>query len=271
MQGKPRPAVFRALGKSDPPNCITLQDREYTLAQIFKHDSWAATALYESGDGSGKKVICKFNRKQSIFGFPMGWAGRFLASREAFFYSTLADLPSIPTGYGPACVEGKIQRNSFAHDYVEGRPLQSGDRLPEAFYQELEEQLKRMHDRGIAYMDLHKRENIIVGDNGRGYFVDFQVSYYSSPTLPRWASPAWYLFRLFKKADEYHLLKHRLANNPTRENAASLEKARPLWIRVHRFFAVPLRTFRRRLLVLLGIRTGQGSVQTESFTEYGLR
>jgi len=272
-EGKPRPAVFRALGKSDPPNCITLQDRTFTLAQVFKHDSWAATALYESVDG--RKVICKFNRKQSVFGFPMAWIGRFLASREAFFYSTLADLPSIPHGYGPVQVEEKIQHNSFAHDYVEGRPLQSRDRLPEAFYQELEEQLKQMHERGIAYMDLHKRENIIVGDDGRGYFVDFQVSFQGGfcgpPALPRWFSPTWYLFRLFKKADEYHLLKHRLANCPSPENAAYLEKARPFWIRVHRFFAVPLRTLRRRLLVLLGIRTGQGSVQTEAFTEYGLR
>jgi len=266
MQGKPRPALFRALGKNDPPNCVSLQDRDYSLAQVFKHDSWAATALYES---DGRKIICKFNRKQSIFGLPMSWIGRFLASREAFFYSTLADLHSIPHGYGPVHVKGQIQRNSFAHDYIEGRPLLAADRLPESFFQELEEHLKQMHECGVAYMDMHKRENIILGDDGRGYFVDFQVALYYC--RDRWFSPGRYLFRFFKQADEYHLLKHRLANHPTPENAEALAKARPFWIRVHRFFAVPLRTLRRRLLVLFGIRTGKGSVQTESFTEYGLR
>ena len=193
----------------------------------------------------------------------MSWLGRLLASREEFFYSTLADLPSIPHGHGPVYAEGKIQRNSFAHDYVEGRPLLASDRLPESFFLELQEQLKQMHERGIAYMDLHKRENIILGDDGRGYFVDFQVAL----SCRRFR----YLFQFLKQADEYHLLKHHLANYPTPENAESLEKARPFWIRVHRFFAVPLRTLRRRLLVLLGIRTGKGSVQTESFIEYGLR
>jgi hypothetical protein len=266
MQGKPRPALFRALGKSDPPDCITLQNRNYSLAQIFKHDSWAATALYES---DGKKVICKFNRKQSIFGLSMSWLGRFLAKREAFFYSILADLPSIPLGLGPARVGEKIQSNSFAHDYIEGHPLQADDRLSESFYLELQEQLEQMHERGIAYMDLHKKENIIVGDDGRGYFVDFQVSFHCHPN--HLFSPSRYFFRFFKKADDYHLLKHRLANHSSRETRDTLEQNRPFWIRLHRFFAVPLRTLRRRLLVLLGIRTGQGSVKTESFTEYGLR
>lgn len=266
MQGKPRPALFRSLGKNDPPSCVTIQNRSYSLAQVFKHDSWAATALYES---DGKKVICKFNRKQSIFGLPMGWLGRLLAKREAFFYSALADLPSIPRGLGPVHVGEEIQSNSFAHDYVEGRPLQADDRLPESFYVELQEQLKQMHERGIAYMDLHKRENIIVGGDGRGYFVDFQVSFHSHPN--RWFSPSRYFLRFFKKADEYHLLKHRLTNSSSQEAWHSLEQARPFWIRVHRFFAVPLRALRRRLLVLLGIRKGRGSVQTESFIEYGLR
>ena len=62
--GKSRPAIFRALGRRDVPPTVTIDGHEYHLEKVFKHDSWAATALYEGHDG---KIVCKFNRQQSIF------------------------------------------------------------------------------------------------------------------------------------------------------------------------------------------------------------
>jgi hypothetical protein len=38
---------------------------------------------------------------------------------------------------------------------------------------------------------------------------------------------------------------------------------RPWWIRLHRSVAVPFRTARRQLLVLLGVRRGKGRAHTE--------
>ncbi|MFO0865318.1 MAG: hypothetical protein U0744_11830 [Gemmataceae bacterium] len=58
---------------------------------------------------------------------------------------------------------------------------------------------------------------------------------------------------------------------PREEALALIDRERPMWLRVHRFFAAPLRNLRRRLLVLLGIRKGDGRAQTEHFTEDGLR
>jgi hypothetical protein len=44
---QPRPRVFRALGKADPPEQVEIDGHPYRRVDILKHDSWAATALYE--------------------------------------------------------------------------------------------------------------------------------------------------------------------------------------------------------------------------------
>lgn len=265
-KSKARPAVFRALGRGAPPERIEILGRPYRHLETFKHDSWAATALYEGEDG---KIVCKFNRRQSVFGFPMAWIGRRLARREAFFYSALADLPCVPRGYREVIADGILQPNAFAHDYVEGRPLSKSEFLPPSFFDDLGEQLAEMHRRGIAYMDLHKSENVLLGADDRPRLVDFQVAFHHRPTTR--LLPLRWVFRFFKQADEYHLLKLRYSRFTPEERGPFLDHARPFWIRLHRLIAIPFRTFRRRLLVLLGIRRGKGYVQTERFVEHGLR
>ena len=266
--GKPRPALFRALGITDPPAVIQVGERTFHRVEIYKHDSWAATALYQCG---GEKIVCKFNRRQRVFLMPMGWLGRWLARRETRFYRTLDDLDCVPKCCAPIRVDGKIMAHAAGHAFVEGRPLKADDRLPTRFFDDLRANLRKIHARGIAYMDLHKRENIILGNDGRGHFVDFQVSFAVSPRS--WLLPARWLLGMFQDGDNYHLAKHELRHS--REGAADREKlldqTRPAWIRVHRFFAQPLRALRRRLLVALGIRKGDGRAQSEHFTEDGLR
>ncbi len=139
------------------------------------------------------------------------------------------------------------------------------------FFAELERCLKEIHRRGVAYMDFHKRENIVVGDDGNPYLVDFQVSYLARPRS--WFWPARWLLSLFQAGDRYHLIKHKLRNCDLdwHEAQAIIARHRPFWLRLHRVAAVPLRTLRRRLLVLLRIRTGSGRAQSEHFTEDGLR
>ena len=62
---QPRPRVFRALGKADPPEQVEIDNHSYRRVDILKHDSWAATALYQGPRGM---VVAKFNRQQSVLG-----------------------------------------------------------------------------------------------------------------------------------------------------------------------------------------------------------
>jgi hypothetical protein len=267
---RPRPALFRALGADDPPVEIEVGGRPYRRAEILKHDSWAATALFE---GPAGRVVCKFNRRQSLLGVPMAWLGRALARHEARLLALLADLPNVPNLCGPVRVAGRVLPNAVAHDYVPGHPLRRQEQVRADFFPKLRDLLGEMHRRRMAYVDLHKRENIIVGDDGEPYLIDFQISL---ALTHRWADatgPAHVLLRLLQRSDEYHLHKHISKVRPDQEGviAAGLKKQVPWWIRAHRLIAVPFRELRRRLLVALGVRVGKGRAVSEQFAEDAVR
>ncbi len=260
--GAPRPRMFRALGKHEPPLLVTVDSEQFTRVEIFKHDSWAATALYRSRNG--RRIVCKFNRVSPIGILPMSWLGRLLARREAWFLQELNGLKGIPRSYPSVSVNGRTLKNAVAHDFVDGGPLSTCATPSRQFFDRVDELLSELHSRRIIYVDLHKQENIIVGTDGRPYLIDFQVSV----QLPRyrWADP---IFRGLRDADCYHAEKHRWIHGIPPES--SVLRSRPAWLELHRSIGVPLRSLRRRLLVLLKIRKGDGHAATELAPEVGLR
>jgi hypothetical protein len=267
---RPRPALFRALGTKEPPEEIQIEGHTYRQLMIFKHDSWAATALYQSPK---RTIVCKFNRRQAIGFLPMDWLGRRLARRERRILTLLAGLPSVPGVLSPVTVGGKPLDNAVAHDFVPGHPLRLGELVNDDFFPRLKILLEGMHERGIAYVDLHKRENIIVGDDGLPYLIDFQISALWPKPHPLLDSLWRSLFSILAACDDYHLAKHIRNCRPDQagRDAWAGQQTRPWWIRLHRLVAVPFRTVRRRLLVLSGIRKGRGRAETEYFPEDAVR
>ncbi len=260
--GRERPQTLRALGKSEPPLLVSVDGESFERDEIFKHDSWAATASYVSQ--SGRRIVCKFNRLAAIGLLPMSWLGRFLARREKYFLGQLADVRGIPRVYAEVEVNGKPLSHAVAHDYIPGKPLSITEKLRPDFFEHVEEMIKVLHARRIAYIDLHKQENVLVGEDGLPYLIDFQVSV----QLPKMAlcQP---LFRALCDCDCYHLDKHRWIHRLPPASGKSWP--RPFWLQLHRQIGVPLRSLRRRLLVLLGVRRGKGSATTEVAPEVGLR
>jgi hypothetical protein len=257
---RPRSPLFRALGADDPPERVEIQGHGYHLETVFKHDSWAATALYVSRAG---KAVCKFNRRQPILGIPMHGLGRVLAERESEVLRRLADVPNVPRWLGPVTCEGRQLTNAVARTYIPGRPLSPRDRLPGSFYDALGRLLDVMHERRLAYVDLHKAENVLVGADGQPYLFDFQISFISRARVREdgWTAP---LLRLLQEADAYHLTKHRRRSFG---RAAHTKPELPWFIQAHRLVGYPFRELRRRLLVALGIRSGAGRASTEVFPE----
>ena len=263
---KQRPSLFRALGKSSPPDTIDIHQCAYQLVRIYKHDSWAATALYESVDGNPQnKVVCKFNRTQPIGLLPMGWLGKRLADREFAMYDLLADLPDIARGYRTIYHGGKVMINACAHDFIEGNPLRWHDVVDDDFFDKLDACLLQMHQRNVAYVDMNKSENVIVNSKGDPCLIDFQIS-------QQWSS-IWLRapLRILQRSDLYHSFKLRRRFRPDLLDRSQEKKWIPWWIRAHRSFATPFRACRRRLLVGLRIRNGKGMPQGEVFVEDALK
>ncbi|MDG1806719.1 MAG: hypothetical protein P8J91_08405 [Pirellulaceae bacterium] len=252
-----RPRWFRALGNRDAPEKIQIEGDVFSIIRTYKHDSWAATALYQCGE---RKIVCKFNREQSLFGLPGRWIGLFLSHRESAMLQRLADIPNIPNHSGDVVVDHRKVPTASAHEYIEGQPLSWCSDVDAAFFKTLRDTVLELHRRNIAYVDLHKLENVIVDEQGAPHLIDFQIS------VKLWnIFPVSILLNILQKSDLYHLDKHVLRFGP--DPNASID--RPWWIRAHRCVAVPFRTMRRRFLTAIGVRK-KGKANSEHFVEEGL-
>ena len=268
---RPRSKLFRALGEQEPPNEVQINRQSYRLQEIYKHDSWAATAIYEGKSG---KIVCKFNRQQSIFGIPMGWLGRRLAHRENKFLQMFADLPNIPSYCGEVVAYEEILPYASAHIYVEGTPLRRyPHKVSDDFFPQLQNVLKIIHTHQISYMDLNKQENILVTEDGKPCLIDFQICFHLSHRWPGNSAPMRFLLQLLQRSDDYHLMKHFTRLRPDLFTPSELQQAqkRPWFLNLYRCFQIPLRTLRRRLLTALGFRNRSGKVNSETFVEHGIR
>ena len=263
---KARPKWLKALGLNSPPETLRIAGVPHRLCETFKHDSWAATALYE---GPERRLrVVKLHRESSLMGLPMRWLGRRTARNERRLLEELAGLDGIPTLAGPVSLGGPILKNAVAREYVAGHPLGNREAVPDSFFPDLNRLLQGMHERRTIYVDLHKRENIIVTEQGEPCLIDFQISLF----WPKWL-PQGPLFRIFQRSDEYHLMKHWARCRPDQcgMDLIAQQQRIPWWIRAHRLIARPFREMRRRLLVRVGVRMGKGRVETEVFAEHALR
>lgn len=260
---KKRPAILRALGSDDPPDQVTVCGTAYRRAAILKHDSWAATAIY--CNEKQQRIVCKFARIAPAFGIPLRWVGCALAARESRFLRKLADVELVPNDLGAVTSEGRLLPNAIARCYIEGASLRVKERIEPRLFDELRALLRTIHARDMAYVDLHKLENIIVDPDERPHLIDFQVSYGLSASWLGNGALAKYCLTKLQEIDIYHLNKHVMRRRP--DTLSPLELLRyssiPPLIRVHRVFAVPLRNLRRKLLVLLRVRDASGSAFSE--------
>ncbi|MFA9478637.1 hypothetical protein ACERK3_10050 [Phycisphaerales bacterium AB-hyl4] len=265
-----RPGSLRALGDAEPPTVITLAGEPYQRITVFKHDTFAGTALYE---GPAGKVIAKFNRAAPALGVPMQWLGRRLARRETRVLERLQGIEGIPRSAGPVEIDGQPAPYVTAHHFIEGHPLAEHQRVDDAFFPTLVQMLEQVHARGVAHVDLNKRENIIVGHDGKPNLIDYQIHYALPHRFPGNNPLARLILRMLQRSDHYHLLKHRIHHRPDQlpEDMRNLDALRPWWIRFWRQIATPWRISRRWVLVKLRIRSGDGRAHSEHEPEVAFR
>ena len=243
-----------ACGKNGMPAQITFGNNKYSLSKIFKHDFFAATALYksESKSRTAKKpnparIILKLNRQQHFLGLPLAWLGKILCFHEAYILRRLSHLQGIPSFlsyYG---------KTGFIYEHIEGCPLDKDKKLPDDFFDNLLYLLRQIHLRDIVYLDMNKRSNILLGSDKKPYLVDFQISLHIGEHLLIWRWLSKYLRDTLQRADIYHLFKHkrRLCPQLLKPQEHAISRHISGLIRLHRLAATPLRNLRRALLKYL--------------------
>ena len=92
----------------------------------------------------------------------------------------------------------RLSNISIAYSFIEGTPLRTlkkqNKKLPKSFFHQLEHRVSEMHRRGLVHLDLRNLGNILVGEDGQPYIIDFQ----SAITFSRF--PNW-LKRIMRGAD----------------------------------------------------------------------
>lgn len=234
-------AALKALGNKPLPADIEVAGRRYQLRRILKNDFFAATAFYEGDDG---KVVLKVQRQASFFGFPLSWVGRVLTAKEVAALTRLESIPGVPR------LIGRWGRTGLVREYVDGCTLAEAQKIGDDFHPRLRALIDELHRRGMAFVDLEKLENVLVGADGKPYLFDFQISW----NVPkRWGGELWparFVRSWLQSGDRYHLLKlqrrTRRDQMTPEQLAASYHK--PWFVRVYTTMTRPLTWIRRRIL-----------------------
>ena len=122
-------------------------------------------------EDSGKRAVVKDFRYNGFL--YRNIAGRFLIWREAKAYRKLKGLKGVPAFYG---VIGGL---ALIVEEIEGSDIEKIEvisSLDDIFYEDLKNLIDRIHKRGLAHCDLKRAPNIILGNDGKPYIVDWAAA-----------------------------------------------------------------------------------------------
>ncbi len=230
--------MLRALGSDGLPARIDLDGETFRLENTFKHNSIAAVGVYSSGRD---RVVLKCFRRAALLGLPMAWLGALMARHESTVLRAVQDIRGVPA------LRGRHGRTGLVRDYVPGRPLTPDVHVEKDFFRELFQLLLRLHRRGIAYVDLEKPENILIGEDGLPYLIDFQVAFHVPGRLLGNTVAFRWLRGQLQRADIYHARKHlrRLLRDRLTPRQVERLRARPRFVQISNLVNAPYKALRR--------------------------
>ncbi|MEJ2025105.1 MAG: hypothetical protein P8Y00_08835 [Deltaproteobacteria bacterium] len=160
-------------------------------------------------------VVKDFSRNRFLY---RHLVGRFLVWRESRAYRQVAGLDGVPRVYRI------IKGLAIVLEYIPGivlSDLQEISNLDEGFFDACNDLVMRVHARGVAHCDLKREPNILLGDDGSPYFVDWAAAILNRECR---AFPLTFIYARFLRDDELAIIKHKLKYCP--QKVSDGEKAR---------------------------------------------
>ncbi len=191
---------LKALGCAELPEQVFVGKELFELRKIYKHSFAVAVGLYEKNED---RVIVKLHRQKHFFGIPLKWIGEFMARYESAVLKHCSGIKGVPQYRESALT------TAVAHDYIPGDSLSSENNVNLRFFENLFHLLDRIHERGVAYVDMEKAENILKGTDELPYFFDFQLAFFWPDDMPLGQCTGVRLLRKWlQDCDRYHAYKH---------------------------------------------------------------
>jgi hypothetical protein len=221
---------------------LVIGGEEYLHRGTLKEDAFARTDLVEK---DGRKLTYKTSRLKAIPGLRLEGIMKRLTAREVRMHHVLEGIAGVPK------LVKQVDDTSFLREYVEGRPLnRKPPFLRPDFFDEFIAIVRNIHSRGVAFVDLAKKENVIVTPEGRPVLIDFQISL--SLTRRWWplCIPWNALVRQMQKADIYHVYKRKARTWPHSVRRHEKRYTRRPWSgKVYKFLIrIPHLAVKRRII-----------------------
>jgi tRNA A-37 threonylcarbamoyl transferase component Bud32 len=200
------------------PNSLTIQ--------VIRQGTWAKPDIKCVAYEGDRAVLKDFSDKS----WPVRLLGRRQVIREVRALRRLHGINGIPKCYGEAGTCGILM------EPIDGERITRWCRRKRAeagpMFERLRELVGQIHARGVAHIDLRKRDNILITEDGRPCIIDFNASFCFDPA----GLGARFLFPILRRIDESALLKWKSRLAPellTEEESARhrlMSRLRRLWI-----------------------------------------
>src|SRR5881296_63591 len=193
--------------------------------QIIRQGGWAKPDIKSVVYGDDRAILKDFSDKS----WPVRLLGRHQVVREMRALRRLQGLAGIPKCYGEA---GRV---GILMEPMEGERITRWCRRKRdqagPMFEKLQRLVAQIHSRGVAHIDLRKRDNILVTEDGRPCIIDFNASFCFDPA----GLGARFLFPILRRIDDAAVLKWKSRLAP--ELLTEAESARHrLMSRLRRFW-----------------------------------
>lgn len=184
---------------------LKLSDLAERQCAILRKPSGTRPVLRVIEEDGKRAVVKDFSANGFLY---RNIAGRFLVWREKKAYERLKGIKGVPVFYG------SINGLAIIMEEIAGKSIKDVHRttgIPKQFFSDLHGLLETIHAAGIAHCDLKRAPNIIVGDDGRPWLVDWSASIFKSEFR---FFPLSLIFKRFVKDDMNAIIKLKLKYSP---------------------------------------------------------
>lgn len=194
--------------------------------QMIRQGGWTKPDIKCVAFAGDRAVLKDFSDKS----WPVRLLGRRQVVREIRALRRLHGIPGIPRCYGEAGRVGILMEPMDGERITRwcGRNREQAGPM----FRKLADLVARIHARGVAHIDLRKRDNILVTEDGCPGIIDFNASFCFDPA----GVGARILFPVLRRIDDSALLKWKALLAPellTEREAVRhrlMSRLRRLWI-----------------------------------------